>query len=321
MIVRFATVALLLTFVAEVMPQPAQAQRPFRTHEPFYRDESARRAFFDAFAVTGELSYRSPGTLGNTVTPGNAVVPNPVGGLAMVFNLDYQLAPQLDFSAILDASGSLSGQSITLSWLALKRYWHADGTDYALRFAFDPRPAPKTGFGFRQIDLAGVVTTLLSRRVSMDIIGGTRRANIGIERLLLTGGGIDQAFEVETKVPGPDLVFNQARGQEVHLMVRYNVHFDPARSHLFTSVLYEAGDYEITEQLVSQIGIGRATQETHSFRGQVVWLRIGISWHRPSYRVAPFISLPLQTWERPDAYLLDAQGPQRANFGLRITLR
>ena len=300
---------LAAAFVAGPGLDDAHAQRPFRMHDPFYRDESARRAFFDGFAVTAELSYRAPGTLSNTSAPvpvgqgqsgevaSRAVVPNPTGSLGLVFNVDYQLAPQLDFTAVIDAGGSLTGRSAALSWLSLKRYWHNDGTDYALRLAIDPHPSPRPGFGFRQIDLAGVVTAPLSRRVSLDLMGGVRRAHIGYQQALSTSGlefvspdGRERPLG-ESSVQS-DIVFSQASGEEVHLMIRYNLHFDLARSHYFASVLYEAGNYAIVEQFLSEIGIAPAPEQSQSFRAQVVRLRTGVSWHRPSFKLAPFISGP-----------------------------
>ena len=46
-----------------LLPEDALAQRPFRLSDPFYRGETARRHFFDNYALTGEISYRSAGTL------------------------------------------------------------------------------------------------------------------------------------------------------------------------------------------------------------------------------------------------------------------
>lgn len=334
-----AGLTLAAAVVAGMGLEAAHAQRPFRMHDPFYRDESARRAFFDGFAVTAELSYRAPGTLSNTSAPvpvgqgqpvaaaSRAAVPNPAGSLGLVFNVDYQLAPQLDFTAVIDAGGSLTGRSAALSWLSLKRYWHNEGTDYALRLAIDPHPSPRPGFGFRQIDLAGVVTAPLSRRVSLDLMGGVRRAHIGYQQAL-SASALDFVSPDGRDRPGgesalvqSDIVFSQASGEEVHLMIRYNYHFDLARSHYFASVLYEAGNYAIVEQFLSEIGVAPVPEESQSFRAQVVRLRTGVSWHRPSFKVAPFISVPVLTWKRQSKDLLDVQGRQRANLGLRVTLR
>ncbi|HEX7069279.1 MAG TPA: hypothetical protein VF190_00670, partial [Rhodothermales bacterium] len=42
---------------------PASAQAPFRVYDPFYRGESARRAFFDGYALTTEIAYRASGSI------------------------------------------------------------------------------------------------------------------------------------------------------------------------------------------------------------------------------------------------------------------
>ena len=90
-----------------------------------------------------------------------------------------------------------------------------------------------------------------------------------------------------------DVVLTQALGWEAHMMIRYNVHFDPARSHLFASLLYEGGDYELEERIL--IGnTGSATDASPStFQGHVFWLRFGMQVNRPSYQMAPFVSLPI----------------------------
>ena len=89
---------------------------------------------------------------------------NPLG---LAFRLDYQLAKQMDLSAIVDASGSsvgssgsVAGRSLSISWVALKYYWTVDNSDYAFRLAVDPSLDGRTGFS--QTDFAFFANTLLS---------------------------------------------------------------------------------------------------------------------------------------------------------------
>ena len=160
------------------------AQRPFQAYDPFYRDESARRSFFDGYAVTAELSYRPPGSLSGSV--GNlegitgaqalrntqsvnledAIVPSQSGAIGITFFIDYELASQWDISAIIDAAGSLSGRSTALTWIAVKRYWYADANNLAIppRFRSTTRsqwsdwiPANGCGLGLQRNLIAHAV--------------------------------------------------------------------------------------------------------------------------------------------------------------------
>lgn len=310
------------------------AQRPFRIDDPFYQDESARRSFFDGFALTAKLSYRPAGTLGaGGAAPLFALVEaqegfdrrgtvsaSPAGGLGLSFNVDYEVAPQLDFSVVFEALGGASGNVATLSWLSLKQYWHDNGTDYAIRLSFDPHPTPTGGtIGLRQIDLAGILTSRVGRDVSFDMTGGVRRVRIGYERLLADNTPI---VVEETDVVGPttDVAFTRASGGEMRLQTQLNYHFDQASSHFFVAALYEGGRYDLVENYLSALLGGGGRSDRSHFWGHVVRVRTGVRWNRPSYQLAPFISFPAADWKGGND-LLDGQGRQRTLVGLRLTLR
>lgn len=311
------------------------AQRPFRMDDPLYRDESARRTFFDGFALSAKLAYRPAGTLtasGSTPLFSMAaaqegyeagrtnVTASPVGGLGLAFHLEYQVAPQLDLSVIFDALGGSPGGMVSLSWVSVKQYWHHEGTDYAVRIAFDPRLSPTGGaLGIRQIDVAGLLTTPLGRDMNLDLTAGVRRVRIGYERLITESPG--QAVVVGVSPPtNTDVAFTRASGQEVHLQSQWNYFLDDALSHAFLALMYEGGRYDLVENYLSAVLGGAGRSDRSSFWGHVTRVRTGVRWNRPSYQVSPFLSVPVLEWKRGND-LLDGQGRQRILLGLRLTLR
>lgn len=300
----------------------AVAQRPFRSYDPFYRDEAAHRTFFDGYAVTAEFSYRPAGTVGQAATTAPAISA-PSGALGLAFHIEYKLMDQLDLYAILDASGGMSGESATLSWIALKRYWHSDGTNFALRLAFDPRPAFDGKLGFRQTDLALFYNTTQSPMVSMDLVGGFRQVRIGYQRL-----APPELFDAEAAAaaadfaPHANLLLTQTEGVEAHLMIQYNMLFDPAQSHVFAALLYEGGQYTLNERALADPSSGTTTNAR--YQGHVIWIRTGVRWNRPSYKIAPFLSVPIISRARAqnlDVVAPNGKGPKLIQLGLRLTLR
>jgi len=316
---------------------PVLAQRPFRMDDPFYRDETARRDFYDGIAVTGRFHYRPAGTITSGSTPMLSMVPGSsgmnvhegaatttqTGSIGLTFSLDYELAQQLDVSAVFDAIGGTPGSSLSLSWVSIKRYWFANGTDFALRLAFDPRPANTStaSLGLRQIDLAAMIHAGIRKNVSVDMLAGVRQVRIGFERLVSTGSITPALAEVgEQQAFHSDLTLTRAAGYELHLLVQTNVHFNKADSHIFAAALFEGGRYDLEEHLLSVLARGDTDLEKSEYAGHVLWLRSGVRWNRPSYQIAPFLSFPMALWKTGDDQL-DGRGRVRTSLGVSLTLR
>lgn len=312
-----AAVLALLVGTSLWVPTGA-AQGAFQTLDPFYQDESARRDFFGGLAVSGEVGYRAASLLQPAVD-GQA---SP-GALALSAQLDYALHPQLDLSAIVDLSGGVGRGPVGLSWVVVKPYWHNERTDYAVRIAVDP--ASEGSLGFRQTDIAFLSTASLSPILTHDLAFGIRRVRTGYDT---------QPFGDE---PGDSLLAQLAAdgervrviGKELHGAWGYNVLFDPAGSRLSLLLLAEAGDYALLSAspptgTPAPDGPGPDTPEVSEerVRGGSGWLRAGLELNRPSYQIAPYVTVPLVTWA-------DVRGepvrhgprPDRARFGVRLTLR
>jgi hypothetical protein len=301
----------------------AAAQRPYRTTDPFYKSETARRAFFDSYAFTGEVSYRTAGEVQENA------LPTALNNLAFSLRFDYQLASRLDLSAIVDAVGGSSGRTLSLSWIVLKYYRYLDDADYAFRLAVDP--ASDGRVGFPQIDFAFLYNSLVAPDLSYDLAVGMRRVNIGYAQLLPAEplpAGSPIIF-----VSRPRWLYTRALGTEAHMAVSYSWHFDPAASNLFFGVLGEAGSYELVETPLSQSATGAAPineidqldkrseegLEKTPYLGGVAWLRAGIEFNRPRYQVSPFAALRLAQYVREDGE--DWAEPAPINLGVRLMLR
>ena len=298
----------------------AAAQRPFRLSDPFYRDETARRTFFDRYALTGEVSYRSAGTVQGDGLPASD------DNLAFRFRFDYELARSLDLSAIFDAVGEAGARRVSLNWLVIKyyRYIEEANSDYAFRLAVDP--AADGRVGFPQVDLAFLYTSPLSPVLTTDFALGLRRVNIGYLQLTpppeIQPGG---SFVIR---PRPQLLGTRALGTELHGMMNYNLLFDPAGSNLFVNLLVQAGAYDLIETLITSNSGGSLSDvveasdeggEKVSFRGGTFWTRFGVEFNRPSYQFSPFLAAPLKQWT-PDTE--NGDWPQaRLHFGVQFTLR
>lgn len=318
-------VFLALLLSQGLLPEDVVAQRPFQIIDPFYRSETARRDFFDRYAVRAEVSYQSVGALRGEDVPTSG------SDLAFSFRFDYQLASRLDLGAIFDAIGNSGGRRVSLSWLVLKYYRHLERSDYSFRLAVDPSSDGRVGFP--QVDLAFLYTSLLSPKMSSDFAMGMRRVNIGYAQFLpAVPPGENDPLVVR---PHPSLLFTRALGTELHMMMNYSVHFDPAGSNLFMSLVGEGGQYDLIESPLDNqgnslptgntIALGKGGEEEPAegqqtdYRGGVIWFRAGIEFNRPSYQVLPYLSFPLQQWTP------DAEGGDwpvaRLNFGLRLMLR
>jgi len=285
----------LLTFATS----GALAQRPFVSNDPLYRNETARRSFHDGYAVSGEVTYQST----------DHSVANSSSNTGLLLQLDYGLGSQFDLSAIVNFAGGSVGQDLDLAWVAIKHHWHRDGADMALRLAFEPRPPSNGELGFRQTDLAFLYSKTLSPQVGTQMAAGLRYVRTGYR-----GGG-----EVDANTPLAGIAYTEATGIEGHVKLGYDLIFDPARSHVAMSLDYEAGTYSLVERRIVT-GADGANADLGEFRGHVLWARMGVHWHRPSYQIVPTVSVPLMSYKKgvgPDL----GKGPRFINLGLRLTLR
>lgn len=305
------------------------AQGGVETLDPAYGGETARRGFYGGFAITGEAAYRNADIASATGAMAGA-------DLSLAARLDYALLPQVDLALVADLTGGVQRGPLGLSWVVVKPYWHSEMTDYAVRVAVDP--ASEGGLGFRQTDVAFLSTTSLSPVVTSDLSVGLRRVRTGytpgyapVAEDTFTDGG-DAAANVMVSpfnfvIEAPER--ERLVGQEIRGSWGYNVLFDPAGSRFSFGVVAEAGDYAIVSTRLSAdpvlAGGDVEEEETGSerIRSGVAWFRAGMEFSRPSYQVAPFMSLPVVRWADTQEKAAGLEGPrvQRFRFGLRLTLR
>ncbi len=273
---------------------PAAAQRPYRSYDPFYRNESARRPFYDGYALTGEVSYRPIGELQGQDPTLDA---NPLG---LALRLDYELTDHLDAGAIVDASGN--GRALSWSWVVLTYHHTQDFDDYAFRLALDPDSDGR--LGFPQADLAFVASSLLSPIFSSDFAIGVRRVQRGYRQYLPAlplpegGEGLPPATTRTYEVS-----YNRALGWEVHLMMNYSLHLSPSGTKFYAGLVADRGQYRVHQaglqgDLTAPRADGAAPldAERDDYRGGVIWLRPGFEYSRPTFRLTPFLNLPLAQW-------------------------
>ncbi len=299
---------LLVAALAAGPAGTAAAQGGFQTLDPFYRGEAAQRSFDGGFALSAEAAVRDADLLG-IAEPGT-----PASPLAFSGRLDYALLPQVDLSLVADLTGGVGRGPLGLSWVVVKPYWHNEQTDYAVRLAVDP--ASEGGLGFRQTDVAFLSTTTLSPSVTTDVALGIRRVRAGYTP------ATDEALDAGTVnpegflrgAPGDGVV--RVVGQELRVSWGYNIVFDPAGSRLALGLVAEAGDYALVRT--------DATPDDgpERIRSGIGWLRTGFEFSRPSFQLAPFLSLPIVTWAdvrgEPVRY---GPRPEKLRAGLRVMLR
>ena len=296
----------------------------FQTLDPFYGGETARRGFHDGLALSGEIGYRGGDLLGLS-EPGAPAG----GGLAVMGRLDYAVLPQVDLSAVVDLSGGVGRGPLGLSWVVVKPHWHNEMTDYAVRVAVDP--ASEGGLGFRQTDAAFLSSTALSPQVTTDFAIGIRRVHTGYTDTELADGAgrfEPQGFPVDgdgspesVMLGGGSLLAVSDRvrlvGQELRGMLGYNIVFDPAGSRLILGVVGEAGNYA----QISSSDEGEP-DPSRRIRSGIGWARAGVEFSRPSYQIAPYVSLPIVTWADVGGDAVrHGPRPDKLRFGLRATLR
>lgn len=304
----------------------AGAQGSFETLDPFYGGETARQSFYDGFAVSGEVTYRERDLLG--VSESGA----PVADLSVAARFDYALLPQVDVSAVADLSGAAARRGpLGLSWVVVKPYWRNENTDYAVRVAVDP--VSEGSLGFRQTDVAFLSSTALSPEVTSDFAIGIRRVRTGYvesaeaEQALraYTGGGT--ATEPGQLPPSSASLLKVADdrvrlfGQEIRGSWGYNVLFDPAGSRIVGALVAEAGDYTLVRSS-SEAASGDDGDTPERIRSGIAWARLGIEFNRPSYVLAPFVSVPMVTYASVSGEpVRHGPRPDKTRFGVRIMLR
>ncbi len=327
---RLARCTGLLTVIAMgvVMAPEASAQGSFETLDPFYGGESARQSFYDGFAVSGEVTYRERDLLGVS-EPGA-----PIADLAVAARIDYALLPQVNVSAVADLSGAASRRGpLGLSWVVVKPYWRNESTDYAVRIAVDP--VSEGSLGFRQTDVAFLSSTALSPEVTSDFAIGIRRVRTGYVETAeaaqalraYTGGGTATDPE-QAPLPSTSLlkaVDDRVRlfGQEIRGSWGYNVLFDPAGSRITGALVAEAGDYTLVRSSSEGTASGDDDGATpERIRSGIAWARVGIEFNRPSYVLAPFVSVPMVTYASVSGEpVRHGPRPDKTRFGVRVMLR
>jgi hypothetical protein len=316
---RCCTLALLLALGAGTA-LPAWAQRPFHVYDPFYRSETARRAFHEAYAVSGEVSYRAAGAAEGGAS---ALAPDPLG---LAFRLDYALTDNLEAGVIVDAAGAADARAMRWSWVVLTYHRTEGFDDFAFRLALDPDSDGRVGFP--QADLALIASSVLSPRVSSDFVIGARRVQRGYQQYEALADAPTQPLEAAQ----PSYALHNARalGYEANLMVTYNLHLGPSGSKAYLGFLGQHGEYRLHRSpdadpavealIVAASAAGAesptlAADEVQRFRGGVLWVRPGLEYHRPHYRLTPFLNLPLVQWNPRDGQRA------RPHVGVQLMLR
>lgn len=289
----------------------AAGQRPFPIDDPFYQDERAFRSFFDGFALSAEVSYRTSGAVQDGELFG--LRPDPLG---LSFRFDYQLARQVDVSAILDAAGRNGTRSLSVSWLVLTYYGYVEDADYAFRIAVDPATSGR--LGFPQIDAAFLSSRLLSKNAYNDLAVGLRRVRLGYAEQV-SGEELERlGHVVEADASGTAYLYTRALGTELHVMTSYRILFDPSESGVTVTFQGEGGWYDLVEAPLRAADATPSEERTQTkYRGLTLWMRSSLALSRPSYQIAPFLSIPLQQWISDEA-----QGPRsRLHAGVQLMLR
>ena len=167
--------------------------------------------------------------------------------------------------------------------------------------------------------------------MTSDFAIGLRRVRTGYveaedaqEAIRTFGEGGVAADGESLPVPFSSLALSDERvrlvGQEIRGAWGYNVLFDPAGSRVLGALIAEAGDYALVRSGGDGTADGDGTPER--IRSGIGWGRLGIEFNRPSYVLAPYISVPIVTWANvrgePVRY---GPRPDKARFGLRVMFR
>ncbi len=306
------TIVLLATWLGVVAtPMATLAQRPFQQYETFYRDETSTRQYFDRFAISGEVSYNPA-----RAESGEGLSSIRPDRVAYSARFDYRLADHFDIGVVVDAYGNSAGRSVGVSWVAFKYFRVVEAGSYALRLALDP--ASDGQGGFPQLDAAWIYSSVMSPEVTADVGFGARRVRVGYERLVPLDGP-ETPVNVSPILPDYGIIYARALGWEAHAFFSYKALFDPGGSHIFFSLLGEAGSYEMVDEPgdLALIDVVQDDEGVTEYRGGVIWLRSGLEFSRPLYAFTPFIELPIRQWAPSDG----EWARQRLRIGLRLMLR
>lgn len=290
------TIRAALPAFALLTAVPGQAQTPFPLYDPFYFHETARFGYDDAYAVSGELAFRP-----DPATDTGAFAPE---ALTVAGRIDLRLGPNLDVSAVVDASSESVGRTLQWSWASARYAWTTDaGTVQAFRLALDPSADGSVGFPL--VDVGFFSSGAAIQRLGTDVGVGVRRVQRGYQRFVpvttTTGSGTD--FDVR---------FERAFGWEVRATGGASYILDAAGSRLYASLVGMRGSYDLQTLADSTAGIEAATR---TLRSGAVWLQTGLAFDRPGLRLAPYVRLPLYTTPDPDAV------EPTAVFGFQLMLR
>ena len=296
-----------LLSIGGAWPNEVYAQRPYRTTESFYLNEEAPRTFYDGYAATLFVSFQPM-----SVWTGETSTLSLSRAFAVGLRLEYAWSAALSGGMIVETNNEGNISDVSLNWLFLKYRYFKDGDDFALRLAVNPEGTGN--IGFPQVDVAFLYSSSLTPLFTSDFAIGMRRVRMGFEEAL------PSKELVEDKVGGTflaatptDIQRVRILGQEIHLMMRYNVLFNPAGSRIFVSLYGESGEYERIAVSRRQQNSGEpVTEEENRFMGGTLWFNTGIEWNKPAYQVAPFLNLPLLRWE---------QGNGATEVGVRLTVR
>ena len=310
------SVALLAMFLFVLTGSIAHAQRPLRLYDPFYRDETARRTFFDRYALSAEVSYRPAGFI-----QGNGDLPSPnADPLAVSVRFDYELSKMFNLGFLIDAVGGTAGRQLTVNWVTLKYFRTVDTRDYAFRLAVDPSADGQVGFP--QMDLAFLYTSLVTPALSTDFGIGVRRVRIGFQQFIRLDSPPPDPLDplVTSQPPAQDVIRTRALGWEIHAMTTYNILFDPAGSSLFVTLLGEAGRYDLialgsVRSEAADVSAGGPSRTR--FQGGVVWARTGIKLERPGFQLAPYLAVPMGQWTPSEGRWPSS----RLHVGVRFMIR
>ncbi len=257
---------------------PVRGQRLLQTYESLYRGESAPRDFFDGYRIRMDLA----------VHPSRQMLSSNARALAFVLSAEYALSAQLSAGLLAEVLGGGQAPQAGLQWVFLKYTYHHERNDYALRVAVDPVNDGITGFP--QVDVAFLLRASQAPFLVTDVAVGVRRVRMGFNRATeMEGGGLTRLL-----------------GNELTLLLRYNVLLSPSGSRVFLGTIMESGAY--TRLLLPDDGVRRQERiSSGAFR-----LTSGISLERPAYLLTPFLTLPLLSW---------GEGNAHTRVGIRLTVR
>lgn len=319
---RLACTGSMLLLLGTGLSDPAAAQAPAQLNDGLYQSETARRSFFDGYAVGTEL-FCCARTLNQESGPASSgLFGLPLG---LRFHLNYALGDRLDLAPCSTPAAAPQGAR-----------WPSTGScsssislgndSYAFRLAVDP--SVDGMLGFPQIDVALLTSSLLSPFVVANYAIGLRRVRTGYERwtpLEEAETSPNAVLIAADPPPRFEITYQQAFGWELHLLMSYALLLNPARSNVFVGLTGTARYYNLMESAretrtvtegAGKRGAEEATVWERTYNGGIVWAQGGLEYNRPSYQLSPFVGLPLLFWSSETE-----EAAPRVQAGLRLTLR